>query len=159
MPIFTLIYHRFAYYAFIPLIAYSMGLFMRYIRPLFFLISITSVQTLYAQQFLINFFNAQPKGADVLIEWEVQTDAGVAEYQVFRRFDNEPTLTHITTVKPSGSRKYVYLDDDIFKTTSRVIHYELQVVTPDKIYKSFAVISHNPTSVQRTWGSIKSLFR
>ena len=54
---------------------------------------------------------------------------------------------------------YTFLDDAIFKTESRVIYYELHVVTDNRVHKFSRSLSHNPTSVQRTWGSIKSMFR
>ena len=90
----------------------------------------------------------------------MKTEESVVEYRIFRKFNNEPLQAHIATISPDGVGSYQYLDDDIFKTESEVITYELQVLMSDNTIHQFqASLSHNPTSVQRTWGSIKSMFR
>ena len=113
-----------------------------------------------AQLFTMDF-RISPEGADVLLEWEPETENDVVEYRLFRKFNNEPTLTHVTTVEANGKRVYKFLDDEIFKNSSRVINYELHVIVKERPdpYKFHASLSHNPTSIQRTWGSIKAMFR
>ena len=113
-----------------------------------------------AQLFTMDF-RISPEGADVLLEWEPETEKDVVEYRLFRKFNNEPTLTHVSTVEASGKRVYKFLDDEIFKNSSRVINYELHVIIKDRPepHKFHASLSHNPTSIQRTWGSIKAMFR
>lgn len=112
------------------------------------------------QTILLDYFNISPDGSDVILEWQMKTEENVLEYRVFRKFNNEPIQAHVATISPDGAGSYQYLDDDIFKTESEVITYELQVVMSDnQVYEFQATLSHNPTSVQRTWGSIKSMFR
>lgn len=112
-----------------------------------------------SQTILLNYFNLKVDGAQILLEWELQSESTVKEFRVFRRFNDEPSLAHLITMPVKGIMKYNYLDDDMFKTRGRVVHYELHIVTNKKTYKYFASQSHNPTSIQRTWGSIKSMFR
>ncbi|MEM7368576.1 MAG: hypothetical protein AAF587_08220 [Bacteroidota bacterium] len=128
-----------------------------YILPFFLLLSLFS--QVQAQALLIQDFRLITEGADVLLEWEMQTESEVTEFRVFRRFNQDQTKAHVTTVLPNGSNKYSYLDDDIFKTEGRVIHYELHVIVNETTHKFTRSLSHNPTSIQRTWGSIKSMFR
>ena len=116
-------------------------------------------QKIQAQTVLLNYFNLKVDGAQILLEWELQSEIGVKEFRVFRRFNDEPSLAHLVTMPVKGLMKYNYLDDDMFKTQGRVVHYELHIVTDKKTFKYFASQSHNPTSIQRTWGSIKSMFR
>ncbi|MEL6253685.1 MAG: hypothetical protein AAFR87_16875 [Bacteroidota bacterium] len=116
-------------------------------------------QKVQAQTVLLNYFNLKVDGAQILLEWELQSEIGVKEFRVFRRFNDEPSLAHLVTMPVKGLMKYNYLDDDMFKTEGRVVHYELHIVTDKKTFKYFASQSHNPTSIQRTWGSIKSMFR
>lgn len=112
------------------------------------------------QTILLDYFNISPDGSDVILEWQMKTEESVVEYRLFRKFNNEPLQAHIATISPDGVGSYQYLDDDIFKTESEVITYELQVLMSDNSVHQFqASLSHNPTSVQRTWGSIKSMFR
>ncbi|MEO0471061.1 MAG: hypothetical protein AAF206_15645 [Bacteroidota bacterium] len=116
-------------------------------------------QTLSAQSVLMNNFEISSDGADILLNWELQAEDGITEFRLFRKFNDDPNFVFVSTINVNGTRKYTYLDDNIFKSVSRVIHYELQVVVGNKVEKFQTSISHNPTSIQRTWGSIKSMFR
>lgn len=110
-------------------------------------------------QVLVNQYTLTSEGADVLVSWQLQSEEGVKEYRLFRRINEEPTAAHVVTLPATGSPVYTFLDDAIFKTESRVIYYELHVVTQSRVHKFSRSLSHNPTSVQRTWGSIKAMFR
>ncbi|MEO0897276.1 MAG: hypothetical protein AAFY71_12800, partial [Bacteroidota bacterium] len=112
-----------------------------------------------AQTVMLNSFVVTADGADIMVAWDVQDEAGVAEYRIFRKFEDESTLTHVSTIPNSSQGYYTYLDSDIFKQQPRVLHYELQVVVNGKIQTFKTSLIHNPTSIQRTWGSIKSMFR
>lgn len=117
-------------------------------------------QLSYGQTVLLNYFNLSPDGSDVVLEWEIQDESQIQEYRIFRKLNDEPIQAHVGTLLPTGSGSYQFLDDNIFKTESRVIHYELHVVLANGQSQVFqASLSHNPTSIQRTWGSIKSMFR
>lgn len=116
-------------------------------------------QQLAAQDILINEYSLTVDGADILVSWDVPNEAQVTEYRLFRRRNNETTLAHVATMSANGSGKYSYLDNNIFKTESRVLHYELHIVQGNTVVKYERTISHNPTSIQRTWGSIKAMFR
>lgn len=110
-------------------------------------------------QVLIDQYTLSSEGADVLVTWQLQSEENVKEYRIFRRINQEPTAAHLATIPANGSPTYTYLDDAIFKNESRVIQYELHVVTNTQVYRYTRSLSHNPTSVQRTWGSIKAMFR
>jgi len=108
---------------------------------------------------LVNQFVLSSEGADVLLTWELLDEAGIEEYRLFRRINQEPTAAHVATLPANQAGLYTYLDDDIFKNKARVIMYELHIVTEAKVHRFTRSLSHNPTSVQRTWGSIKAMFR
>ncbi|MDX1906368.1 MAG: hypothetical protein SF053_04980 [Bacteroidia bacterium] len=114
---------------------------------------------LRGQAMLINTFDLVADGSDILLQWELPAEPGIVEFRIFRKYNDELTLTHVATIPANGTLRYSYLDDGIFKTTSRVLHYELQVVTQTQVFTFVRSLSHNPTSIQRTWGSIKSMFR
>ncbi|MEM9936653.1 MAG: hypothetical protein AAF824_23700 [Bacteroidota bacterium] len=115
----------------------------------------------YAQDVVFSYFNLNSDGADVLLEWEVQEEANIERFELYRKFNDEGTFIAITTFTPNGTRQYQFLDDDIFKNLSRTIFYELHVVIKGKTDPVIVTNSllHSPTSVQRTWGSIKAMFR
>lgn len=112
-----------------------------------------------SQNVLLNSFVLQADGADIMISWEIQDESKVAEYRIFRRFEDESTQTHVVTLPNNKQSYYTYLDNNIFKQTPKVLYYELQVVVNGQIHKFSQGLAHNPTSIQRTWGSIKSMFR
>ena len=91
-------------------------------------------QKVQAQTVLLNHFNLKVDGAQILLEWELQSEIGVKEFRVFRRFNDEPSLAHLVTMPVKGLMKYNYLDDDMFKTQGRVVHYELHIVTDKKTF-------------------------
>jgi hypothetical protein len=135
---------------------------MKHLLSIIFLLSfgcLAGYQSLQAQTVLLNYFTVSSDGSDVVLEWEVQDEAAVQEFRIFRRMNDEPTGAHVVTVKPNGLRSYQHLDDGIFKDNGQVISYELQIVTAQRTDTYQASLSHNPTSIQRTWGSIKAMFR
>lgn len=108
---------------------------------------------------IFRYFNLVSDGADILVEWEVENEKDISRFDLFRRFADENTFTSVISIEPNGNLKYEFLDDDIFKSSSRTVVYELHVVTESKTIKFTKELLHSPTSIQRTWGSIKSMFR
>ncbi|MEM8901216.1 MAG: hypothetical protein AAGC85_24105, partial [Bacteroidota bacterium] len=106
-------------------------------------------------------FNINSDGADVLLEWEVQEETVIERFELYRKFNDEGTFIAISTITTNGTGAYQFLDDDIFKNLSRTIFYELHVIIQGKTEPVIVTNSllHSPTSVQRTWGSIKAMFR
>ncbi|MCI4670710.1 MAG: hypothetical protein MRZ79_21425 [Bacteroidia bacterium] len=131
----------------------------KFLTPLLLLFLIFGAAKLQAQNVLLNSFELQADGADIMISWEIQDEKGVAEYRIFRRFEDQSTLTHVVTLPNNKQSYYTYLDNNIFKQQPKILYYELQIVVNGQIQKFSQSLSHNPTSIQRTWGSIKSMFR
>ena len=132
-------------------------------RVLYFLIFFSAITLLpgklLAQGFTLDKFEVTPNGADVLLQWETKDESGISEYRIYRKFNDDANFEFVATVQTDGSGIYQYLDDNIFKNEARIIHYELHAIKGGRVYKFYMNLSHNPTSIQRTWGSIKSMFR
>jgi len=60
-----------------------------------------------------------------------------------------------------NNSSYEFIDENAFKSTDFLFVYQLKIVDKDnKISHSGTVsVSHSVSSVRRTWGSIKALFR
>lgn len=114
---------------------------------------------LKAQALTLDYFNAAPDGSDVLVAFEVPNESGVTNFKIWRKIDNESNYTFLDHIPPTGAMQYQYLDYTIFKDEARNISYKLQVYQNGAVYTYYTNILHNPTSVQRTWGSIKAMFR
>lgn len=117
------------------------------------------VQQLHAQGLALNYLTATPDGSDMIIRWEVPDESGITDFKVFRKMGDESDFQQLTTMAPTGSRSYEYVDYTLFRGEPRTINYRLQVHKNGMVYSYYVSVMHNPTSVQRTWGSIKAMFR
>lgn len=114
----------------------------------------------------ITLFQASYGNSNVRVVWEVSNESGVQNYDLYRKANNEPTFTKLTTVSPSGQSRYQYLDSDVYRgpansagAMGNPFTYRLTVrtTTGDQGYTS--TLDQTPSAVQRSWGSIKSMFR
>lgn len=115
-----------------------------------------------AQDASIQRFMANATGTDVLLQWECKsTGAPVTEFRILRKVNQEQTFTQISTLSfQTGKANYEFWDRTIFKETPKWIQYRLVVVRNGNASGNVdTYITVNPTSAQRTWGSIKSMFK
>lgn len=115
-----------------------------------------------AQDASIQRFMANATGTDVLLSWELKsTGAPVTEFRILRKVNQEQTFTQIAALSvQSGKANYEFWDRTIFKETPKWIQYRLVVVRGGNASGNVdTYITVNPTSAQRTWGSIKSMFK
>jgi hypothetical protein len=126
---------------------------------LFVLTAWLSCSGVWAQSLTLSYFNASPDGTDVLVSFEVPQETGITNFKLWRKIGNEGDFTFLTHIPPVGSFRYQYLDYTIFKDEVKNITYRLQVYQNGAVFTYYTNILHNPTSVQRTWGSIKAMFR
>ncbi len=116
-------------------------------------------QQAHAQSMNLNHFMAKSEGASVIVKWELQDEAGVTEFKLYRKIDQSGEYELVETLQANGALTYTFMDDDIFKNESSIITYELHVLHNGQYIKFYTTLSHNPTAIQRTWGSIKSMFK
>jgi hypothetical protein len=112
-----------------------------------------------AQNLTLNYFHASPDGADVIVAFEVPSEAGITDFKLWRKVGDESNYTFLQSIAPTGSLRYQYNDYTIFKDEAKTVSYKLQVFQNGAVFTYYTDITHNPTSVQRTWGSIKAMFR
>lgn len=115
--------------------------------------------TLKAQNLTLNYFHASPDGSDVVVAWEVPSEAGITDFRVWRKVNDESQYAFLDHVAPTGALQYQFQDYTVFKDEAKTISYKLQVFQNGAVFTYYTDITHNPTSVQRTWGSIKAMFR
>lgn len=112
-----------------------------------------------AQNLTLNYFHASPDGSDVIVAWEVPTESGITDFRLSRKMNDETQYAILSNVGPTGALTYTYQDYTVFKDEAKTISYKLQVYQNGAVFTYYTDITHNPTSVQRTWGSIKAMFR
>ncbi|UOG74107.1 hypothetical protein MTX78_18545 [Hymenobacter tibetensis] len=115
----------------------------------------------------VTLFQASYDNSNVRVVWEVANESGVQNYDLYRKANSEPTFTKLSTLSPSGQARYQYMDADVYRgaaagaagTLGGPFTYRLTVRTTagDQSYTS--TLGDTPSAVQRSWGSIKSMFR
>ena len=107
-------------------------------------------------------------GTAVRVEWEVSSETDVTGFELTRKAAAETTYTPITTVAANGQRRYLYTDTNVYRmlpgsgtpaNTSGSFTYRLTVRSPNGDQSYLTVLAGTPSAVQRSWGTIKSMFR
>ncbi len=105
---------------------------------------------------------AQSDGNNVTIQWGTTEEVSLSEFVVERQAGSEGGFIFIGSVAPKGSNSfYEFVDQTAFKTIASVYQYRIKIVSQDGsyTYSKTVTVSHNVSSVKRTWGSLKAMFR
>ena len=132
---------------------------MKYFTFVCLLVSIAS--TLVAGAFL-DFFSAHSDGNNITVEWKTRVESSLNLFEVQRKAGTNGEYTTLEQIQPKGSYSYYsFTDRSAYKTTDNVYTYRLKIVDEQSLpsYSNEVVVSHNVSSVKRTWGSIKAMFR
>ena len=134
--------------------------------PVALLLVLWSVAVAYAATLTV--FTAAYSGAIVRVDWEVNTETDVTGFELARKAATETSYTVVNTAATTGARHYQYLDANVYRTTGGTITpaagngpytYRLTVRGPGGDQSYLTVLAGTPSAVQRSWGTIKSMFR
>jgi hypothetical protein len=104
-------------------------------------------------------------GSNVYVQWGTSAESSVRTFSVERRAGTSGDFVEIGVLQPRGGNSdYEYIDRSAFKTespTATLYQYRVKVVDDDGTvaYSKVVIVSHNVSSVKRTWGSLKAMFR
>jgi hypothetical protein len=106
---------------------------------------------------------AESDGSDIVIRWATDDEANVRSFELERKAGLYGQFFLLVQVTPKGSNStYEYVDDSALRLTSESIYqYRLKIVSADgtSTYSPEITVIHAVSSVRRTWGSIKAMFR
>jgi hypothetical protein len=105
---------------------------------------------------------AQSDGNNVTIQWGTTEEVFLSEFVVERQAGSEGGFILIGSAAPKGNNSfYEFVDQTAFKTITSVYQYRIKIVSQDGsyTYSKTVTVSHNVSSVKRTWGSLKAMFR
>lgn len=126
------------------------------------LLTVFLAGTLFAGAFL-DFFQGRSDGNNITLEWKTRTEQNLVSFEVQRKAGSEGEFITIATVEPRGSNSYYsYVDRSAYKGSASVYLYRLKInegSSSPASYSSDITVSHSVSSVKRTWGSIKAMFR
>lgn len=105
-------------------------------------------------------FRAEPFPDRITLTWKTGQENDIKVFHVERSVNNE-NFEKVGEVEPKGDdSSYEFVDDTISRIKS-IYYYRLKVMNDDGTFQyseSLPVIP-NVSSIKRTWGSIKALFR
>lgn len=116
---------------------------------------------LSAFQVQLSSFQAVYQGADIQLEWRVANEAEVTSYEIARKKESDASYARLAEVPQANMGTYTWIDDNLYKDGEGMesISYRLSANTAAGPKFFYTSIQHSPTAVQRSWGSIKSMFR
>jgi hypothetical protein len=115
-----------------------------------------------AMQGLFSYVKAVPKGDEIAIQWQTSNESGIQSFEIERKSDESPEYRRLTRVEPRGAGfMYTYIDDGAFYKTngSKRFTYRIKAVGSAAQYSPSISIAHEVSSVRKSWGMIKELFR
>ncbi|MBI4535641.1 MAG: hypothetical protein HY708_05130 [Ignavibacteriae bacterium] len=108
-------------------------------------------------------FTASSDGTNIRIRWASEDEVGVARYELERMAGVSGSFFLLVQISPKGNNSsYEFVDETALRLTESIYKYQLKVVFANNdppLYYGPITVSHNPSSVRRTWGSIKAMFR
>ena len=112
---------------------------------------------------LFTALSIRGSGDAIIVQWSSIQEAGLASYEVQRRGSESPLFVRIGTLEPKGSgSRYTYVDNSAFNkpTEQKQYTYRIKGITNSgNYYSQILTISHEVSSVKKSWGMIKELFR
>lgn len=109
----------------------------------------------------LEFFRGRSESDKVILEWKSREEIALKEFIVERKSVSSEYIP-IGTVQPKGNNSfYTFVDETAFKSLGSVYYYRLKIVdfNGSVSYSNEISILHSVSSVKRTWGSIKAMFR
>ncbi len=126
---------------------------------IFFLL--LSTATLFAGAVLISF-TAESDGENIALKWTTTNETNLNYFLVERKAVGGSFGVVSQPIQAKGDNSsYEFTDENAFKANDVLFIYRLKIVDKDNhsSYSGEVSVSHSVSSVKRTWGSIKALFR
>ncbi|NOY06882.1 MAG: hypothetical protein GXO82_09680 [Chlorobi bacterium] len=112
----------------------------------------------------IEFFTGRSDGENITLEWKTHQEDNVSAFDIERKAGVNGQFIMLARIEPRGSNShYTYIDKSAFKSAESLYIYRLKILDTDPSappsYSQEVHVSHSVSSVKRTWGSIKAMFR
>lgn len=133
-------------------------------RALLAVLLLVSVVALAGTPIKDGSISAYSNGTNIVVRWISDDESGMVGYQLERRAVGAgafiPLIMPYLAVKGSGAT-YEFLDNSAFRTSDNVYQYQITPVYADNrpVTPYLVSVRHSVSSVRRTWGSIKAMFR
>ena len=133
---------------------------MKYTLHIFSVLLLTF--TLIYAGAIIQSFEIESDNGNIILSWQSSTEQNVRQYEILRGPEKD-RLTLIASIPAKGVNSlYNYIDENAYKTSDSFYAYGLVIRDNDGSKSEIMhtrILHENVSSVKRTWGSIKALFR
>ena len=117
----------------------------------------------------MEYMTTKAEGSSVAVEWVCNTERSVARYEVERSTDGQ-NFRSLGIVDAKGPfNVYRFVDADVLlkggetqqRVNGRAYFYRIKILGTDNTvsYSSVSSVVYNVSSVRRTWGMIKEMFK
>lgn len=130
-------------------------------KKLLLVITFFSLVALLFAGTTLEFFRGRSENSKVILEWKSREEVSLKEFVVERKAVNGDYIP-LATINPKGNNSfYTFVDETAFKSQGSIYYYRLKLVDFNGAisYSNEISIFHSVSSVKRTWGSIKAMFR
>jgi len=117
--------------------------------------------TLFAGAIIISF-TAESDGENIILKWTTTQESNLHYFVVERKAVGGSFGLVSQPIQSKGDNSsYEFTDENAFKANDVLFVYRLKIVDEDNnvSYSGEVSVTHSVSSVKRTWGSIKALFR
>lgn len=108
-------------------------------------------------------FTARSDGSNITLSWVSDDESGVLRFEIERKSGANGQFIFLVQIPVKGSNSsYLYVDDSAFlRSLESVYQYRIKVDYSNgtSAYYGPVTVVHSVSSVRRTWGSIKAMFR
>lgn len=116
-----------------------------------------------AQDVRLRYFELNREANSFVVTWQAEKEVAVQSYEVYRKtsYSTDFVKIHTVTRLLGPGKEYRYVDDQVYKSASEQVDYQLVAVYTDgnRYFFPAKSIDYTPTAVRRTWGSIKAMFQ
>ena len=124
---------------------------------------------LFASELNFEFFTAKSNGEEITLEWKLVNEDDIEYYQVEKKLKEGNDYRPLgSRIKATGnSNVYRYTDEDFFfknnveLQSDNIQAYRIRVILKnnDTRFSNTTYVTHNVSSVRKTWGMLKEMFR
>ncbi|MBU0559223.1 MAG: hypothetical protein KJ799_04740 [Bacteroidetes bacterium] len=110
---------------------------------------------------ILSDFQVISENGNVILNWQTSQEINLKHFIVERKSTNGPFM-ELGNIPATGDNSvYSFIDENAYKSHDAIYTYRLKIVDNDNTvsYSNEVSVSHSPSTVKRTWGSIKALFR
>lgn len=133
----------------------------------FILIALISIVSLAYGDTLIKYFTAKSDGNSITVSWQANDESAILRYEL-ERGSEEGVFQKVESFDAKGtgySYSFIdegaYLKDGDHKLQETTYQYRLKIIKSQNTvsYSNTVNVIHDVSSIRRTWGMIKEMFR